>query len=307
VHSPPAVSILLVAWNASAVIERCLQSLDVDRHEVIVVDNASADGTADRVALTHPRVQLVRATTNLGFAGGVNAGLRLCRGEFVLLLNCDVTASPGAIDYLLYALRSRPDSAAAGGLLLGETGEPQHGFHVRRFPALATWAVELWLVDHVWPGNPVTRRYEARDLTSGATVPTEVDQPAAACLMVRRDVLRALGGLDERFHPAWFEDVDLCRRIRNAGWSILFVPAARFSHAGGVAARRLGLAAFSRIWYRNLQRYVRKHHGAATLIAVKALIVSGMMLRVCVTLARGRAGDASAYTRVALDAVTTWN
>jgi GT2 family glycosyltransferase len=163
--------------------------------------------------------------------------------------------------------------------------------------------VDLCLVDQVWPQNPVTRRYLALDQTVGATTPIDVEQPAAACLMVRRDVLDALGGLDETFFPAWFEDVDLCRRIRQAGWPLLHVPDARVTHRGGEAMRALGLARFSRAFYRNMRRYARKHHRRPVWIALDVLIAGGMTVRALWTLLSGRPRDARGYARVALDAV----
>lgn len=298
-----SVSVVLVSWNSANVIGPCLQSLVVASHEVVVVDNASTDGTADLVSQRFPQVRLVRHAINRGFAGGVNAGVRVCHGRFVLLLNCDTVASPGAVDRLRDVLAASAGCGAVGGCLVHPDGTPQHGFHVRRFPTLATWVVDLWLIDKVWPGNPVTRRYRAADLTARAESPIEVDQPAAACLMVRREALDAVGGLDESFYPAWFEDVDLCRRLRSDGWRILYVPDAVFTHHGGQAMRTLGLGAFSRAWYRNLLHYVRKHHGRVAALSCRGLIVSGMSLRMAAVLLRGHPAEARAYGRVALDAL----
>jgi GT2 family glycosyltransferase len=303
---PPRVSILLVSWNAAAVVERCLRALDACTHQVVVVDNASDDESARIVAERFPRVELVRQPVNRGFAGGVNAGLPRCRGDLVLLLNCDTEAHVGSVDRLAAVLDNTPDCGAAGGALVDEHGVGQHGFHPRRFPTLWTWAVDLWLIDELWPDNPITRRYKAPDQTLDAVSPVDVDQPAAACLMIRRELLDTLAGMDEQFSPAWFEDVDLCRRIKDSGWRIQFVPGARFTHVGGLAMRHLGLARFSRIWYANLQRYVRKHHGTTALVVCKGFIVSGMVLRMAVVTLSGRWHDATAYAKVAWDALTTW-
>jgi GT2 family glycosyltransferase len=302
----PSLSIVLVSWNAARVLSRCLAALDPIEHEVIVVDNASTDESAEVVAREFPRVRLIRNSENRGFAGAVNIGLGACHGELVLLLNCDAIAQAGAIDRMRRVLAARPDCGAAGGALVDEAGTLQHGFHARRFPTLASLLVDLWLIDQLWPNNPVTRRYLALDRTSNAAEPVDVEQPAAACLMIRGDVLKALGGLDEGFYPAWFEDVDLCRRIISAGWRILFIPDARFTHRGGEAMRALGLTRFSRIWYRNLQRYVRKHHGRGSLVACKALVISGMGLRVAAVVVSGRWADAGAYARVMVDALRYW-
>ena len=126
----------------------------------------------------------------------------------------------------------------------------------------------------------------------------DVEQPAAACLLVRRDAFDAVGGFDEAFHPAWFEDVDFCRRLLDAGWRIRYVAGARVVHEGGVAMRTLGLGSFSTIWYRNLLRYAGKHGSLATRLALRPLLVAGMAIRTTVSLLRGRAADARAYIRV---------
>lgn len=300
------VSIVLVSWNAATVIAPCLESLHDSGHHVVVVDNASNDGTADLVASRFPWVHLLREPVNRGFAGGVNRGVRASSSELVLLLNCDTVARPGAVDRLADVLRRVPGCGAVGGMLVDEHGEPQHGFVVRRFPTVLTWAVDLLLLDHLWPANPVTRRYLARDVTSTARGPVDVDQPAAACLMVERRLFDALHGMDERFFPAWFEDVDLCRRIHDAGRRILFVPDAVFTHRGGVAMRQLGPGRFAGFWYRNLQRYVRTHHGTGALVVCKIFILTGVLIRLIASGLAGRLTAARGYARALLDVFVFW-
>lgn len=297
--SPCALSILIVSWNARDLLARCLRSLTPCPHELIVIDNASSDGSADMVARDFPAVRLIRHDTNAGFAGGVNIARRHASGERLLLLNPDIDATLDAIDELIAALNRDGRIAAVGGRLVGEDGLPQAGFHVRRFPTIATFAVDLLLIDHLWPDNPVSRRYLARDLPDDLAV--DVDQPAAACLMLRASVFDEVGGMDEGFHPAWFEDVDLCRRIKDIGYRVRYEPRATFMHRGGVAMRTLGLGAFARVWYRNMTRYARKHHGVVGWLAVKALIAAGMTLRIAASLVRGDRGAAAAYAAVFRD------
>jgi len=294
----PPVSVVIVNWNTKDMLVRCVEAAAGAAHDIVVVDNASADGSASAVAARFPSVALVCLPENRGFAAGANAGLRRAGTDFVLLLNPDCLATAGAIERLARVLAGAPDCAAVGGRLVDETGRPQHGFNVRRFPTLATWAVDLLLLDKVWPENPVTRRYEARDLDLDGPQPIDVDQPAAACLLVRRDVVLGLGGFDEDFAPAWFEDVDLCRRLKAAGWRILLAPDARFVHRGGEAMRALGLTRFSEIWYRNLRRYARKHHGRTAALAVAGLIALGMLLRIAVSVVRLDGQGLRAYARV---------
>jgi N-acetylglucosaminyl-diphospho-decaprenol L-rhamnosyltransferase len=305
-----SLAILIVNWNARDLLLRCLASLALLPHHVIVVDNHSEDDSADAVAREFPRVTLVRSPSNLGFAGGVNRARREAgdTAEFLLLLNPDTVASAEAIDILLAAFADSRAIAAVGGRLLYPDGSPQTGFNIRRFPTLGSFAMDLLLIDQVWPGNPSTRRYLARDLDRGShlSAPIDVDQPAAACLMVRATAFDAIGGMDERFHPAWFEDVDFCRRLRAKGYRILFEPRATFFHQGGVAMRTLGLGRFSSIWYANMERYVRRHHGAAGWLLLKGLIGAGMSARIAISLLRGDGGSARAYAAVLKQTATRW-
>jgi GT2 family glycosyltransferase len=309
VDSRRRIAILIVNWNARDLLLRCLDSLASLPHLVIVVDNASDDGSADAVARQFPGVTLVQSRTNLGFAGGVNRARREAgdAADFLLLLNPDTVASAEAIDILLAAFSDSPAIAAVGGRLLYPDGSPQTGFNIRRFPTLGSFAMDLLLIDQVWPDNPSTRRYLARDLDRGSHAPPmDVDQPAAACLMVRAAAFDAIGGMDERFHPAWFEDVDFCRRLRARGFRIRFEPRAAFFHQGGVAMRTLGLGRFSSIWYANMERYVRRHHGVAGWLLLKGLIGAGMSARIAISLLRGDGGSARAYAAVLGQTATRW-
>jgi len=291
---PPRVSVIVVSWNTRAALRRCLTAITGRAAEIIVVDNASGDGTAEMVAADFPDVSLVALPENLGFGAGVNRGACAARGEALLLLNPDTEPASGAIDALARHLGETPRCGAAGARLIGADGEPQGGFAVRRFPTLASWAIDLLLLDHVWPGNPITRRYLALDLDPEAA--QTVDQPAAAALMVRRRAFDAIGGMDETFVPAWFEDVDLCRRLHDAGWDIAYVPAAVIRHEGGMAMRALG-PRFQAIWHANMLRYARKHESAATVAALRVLIVVGMAMRIGVSALRFDIEDLRAYGR----------
>lgn len=284
----PRVSVLIVSWRACEHLARCLRALASTPHEIIVVDNASADGTVELVQRDFPDVRLLASPRNLGFAGGVNQARRAAAAPFLLLLNPDAEATPGAIDRLAGVLDATPGVAAVAGRLVNADGSPQAGFNVRRLPTLASLTCDLLFVDHLWPANPITARYYARDLDPDS--PADVEQPAAACLMVRAALFDELGGMDERFHPAWFEDVDLCRRILDAGHRIRYEPAATFVHRGGVARDTLGDRAFAQTFHANMVRYVRKHHGPAAAALVRGLILAGALPR---ALARRRRASAS--------------
>jgi GT2 family glycosyltransferase len=128
-----------------------------------------------------------------------------------------------------------------------------------------------------------------------------VDQPAAAALMVRRDAYLAVGGFDEQFFPAWYEDVDFCQRLKAKGWDIYFVPEAKFHHDGGYAAALLGAHAFAEAYYRNQLRYATKHFGRPGRLGVRASIAAGMIARLI-----ARPANARAYAGVLRGVLGGW-
>lgn len=290
------ITIIVVHWNAREHLERCVPAALATGYPVVVVDNASSDGAAGVVAARWPEVRLVAAEHNRGFAGGVNAGVAEATTPWVLIVNPDVLLTPEAMVQMHAAGEADARIGAVGAQLVNTDGTPQHGFSIRRFPTLGTWAADLLLLDHLWPRNPASARYHARDLDPAWD--QDVEQPAAACLLVRRRALADIGGFDERFHPAWFEDVDVCRRLISAGWRIRYVAGARVVHEGGVAMRTLGLGAFAAIWYRNLLRYAAKHGTPAARVLLPPLLIAGMLLRAGISVMRGRAREAGAYLRV---------
>jgi N-acetylglucosaminyl-diphospho-decaprenol L-rhamnosyltransferase len=194
---------------------------------------------------------------------------------YVLLLNPDCV-----LESALEPLRSAcdlPRSAGASGLLLDGTGRPQIGFMVRRLPTAASLALEALLLNRVWPGNPINRRYRAADLDY--TTRLEVEQPAGAFLMVRRKVWEELGGFDESFHPLWFEDVDFCRRTANRGYRLYYEPNAVAKHTGGHSISHLTLEMRRFYWYRSLLKYSARHFRPLAFRAVCLAVAAGSILR----------------------------
>jgi len=219
----------------------------------VVVDNASSDDTLSRVR-SRAGVRLIANRGNRGFAAAVNQGVREAgQAQLLLLLNPDVRlATP--LDDLIDAGRRH---GLAAGKLVGEDGRAQTGFALRRFPAPAALVLELFGINRLWPSNPVNRRY--RYLDRDLDQPGPVEQPAGAFLMTRRDAWERLGGLDERFHPVWFEDVDFCRRAADAGYRIEYVPSVTARHAGGHSVRQVPRAYRAMYWCDSLLRYAVKH------------------------------------------------
>ena len=216
----------------------------------VVVDNASQDGSADR---TRGDVTKIANRENLGFAAAVNQGVRATEAEFVLLLNPDARVLT-AVDDLVAA---SGQYGLAAGQLVDETGKAQTGFTIRRFPTALSLGLELFGINRLWRSNKVNRRYRYldRDLEQAG----EVEQPAGAFLMFRRDVWEALGGFDESFYPVWFEDVDFCRRAVDAGYRIEYVPTVKAAHVGAHSVSRIPEGCRAVYWCASLLKYAAKH------------------------------------------------
>jgi N-acetylglucosaminyl-diphospho-decaprenol L-rhamnosyltransferase len=219
----------------------------------IVVDNGSTDGTVERVR-AHAGARLIANRQNRGFAAAANQGAREA-GDFgfILLLNPDACPLTG-IDSLVEACRQH---GLAAGKLVDAHGRAQAGFTVRRLPTPVSLLFELLGMNRLWPSNPVNRRYRELDRNLDEAGPAE--QPAGAFLMVRREVWEKLGGLDERFHPVWFEDVDFCHRALDAGYRIEYVPAVAAVHEGGHSVGRVPAGHRAVYWCVSLLRYSGKY------------------------------------------------
>ncbi len=248
------VSVIIVTFNSERHIAACLKPLG-QADEVVVVDNASSDDTCDIVVREAPEVKLIRNASNRGFAAAVNQGIAATGSPFVLLLNPDTILLSSLQPLVERCLV--PQVGAAGGKLVDGNGQDQIGFNVRSFPTPAALLFEVLLINRLWPSNPVNRRY--RCLDADPDTAREVDQPAGAFLMIRRDVLRQVGGLDENFHPIWFEDVDLCLRVRKARHMIYYEPCCVAQHTGGHSVGSITLEERYQAWYGNLLRFCCKH------------------------------------------------
>jgi N-acetylglucosaminyl-diphospho-decaprenol L-rhamnosyltransferase len=253
-----AAGALIVTYNSAEVILSCLDALAEMAPGVIVtvVDNSSTDQTVDLVrrrSVVDPQVKLVANRENRGFAGAANQGFRETAGDPILLLNPDVRLRT-PLSPLIEACEAH---GLAAGQLTTSDGLAQAGFTIRRFPTAATLAFELLGINRLCPGNPVNRRYRYVDRELNFEGP--VEQPAGAFLMARRDVWERLGGMDEDFHPVWFEDVDFCQRAAGAGYGIQYLPQVRGQHLGGHSVRKLPAGRMEVYWYDSLLTYGAKH------------------------------------------------
>ncbi len=246
----------------------------------LVVDNASADGSAAMVAAEFPAVRLFANMENVGFTRGNNQGLAVARGRQVFFLNPDTEVVGDALAEMVAYLDAHPEVGALGPELRYGDGSLQSSR--RRFPTLTTALFESTPLAWHWPANPWARRYRMEDQGSGvrgqddrgaaAATGQEVDWLVGAALLVRREVLAQVGGFDEGYFM-YSEELDLCRRIKEAGWQIVYLPTAQIIHHEGKSSGQVVAARHIRFQTSKV-RYFRKFHGPLRAEALRVFILA---------------------------------
>ncbi len=254
----PQVSVCIVNWRTRRYLDQCLTSLEAQRKslalEAIVVDNASGDGSVELVRENYDWVTLIANRENLGHAEGNNQCLEAAQGEHLLLLNPDIVVTPGAIEHLVRFQETRPRSGAVACKLVNPDGTVQHT--CRSFPTPDVVIYEALGLSRLFPGSPRWGKY--RMTWWNYADEREVDQPMASCLMLRRQTLDEVGRFDPQF-PIFFGDVDLCLRIKQAGWEIWFTPEAQMMHYGGASTRQVRRAMIVES-HESFVRFYEKHY-----------------------------------------------
>ncbi len=269
-RASPDLSIIIVSWNTVQLLRECLESIfgqpqHVD-YEVIVVDNASSDGSADMVATEFPAAVLVRNNSNDGFGGGCNLGISHSAGTHVLLLNSDTRILANALMRMVEFLREQTDCGAVGCQLINTDGSVQRA--CMRFPRLRTPLLYDTFVEKIFPNNREVRRYFMRDWDHSTS--RDVEQPPGSCLAIRRRVLEEIGVLDERMF-IFYHDVDLCYRMHAAGYRTCFLAEAKVVHHVGRSTQQL--PTFAVVLHRDRLNYYRKRFGRWVSPYMKGLIL----------------------------------
>lgn len=254
------LSIVIICWNDLKVIGDCLHSIYAGTHstdfEVIISDNGSTDGTVEFIAQNYPQVRVLRNGSNLRFSKGNNAGIRLCQGELILILNPDTVIHESALDKWIEFTHRHPEAGAFGCRVLNPDGTYQGP--AQPFPTIwREWLAALYL-------RPLAYLSDAfiSDTYTGWRGNTErmIDWQCGCAVMFRADLLKRLGGFDERFFY-YYEDVDLCRRVWEAGYPIVYTPEVTITHLGGQSTTQRFPIAFELDKYRNRYRYFHKYYG----------------------------------------------
>jgi GT2 family glycosyltransferase len=255
--------------------------------ETVVIDNSPGDGTAEALAAKFPAARIVANAENVGYARAVNQGLRATSGEFVLVMNPDCEVPPGAIRTLVDYLRAHPRVGIAGPRVLNPDGTLEYS--ARAFPDPFTFLFNRYsLLTRLFPRNPWSRRYLMTDWDHASV--REVDWLSGACMVVRRAAVDQVGPMDEAFFM-FNEDVDWCRRMKGAGWAVVYVPDATVVHHIGASRKRTANRVILER-HRGMIHYFRKHHPSNPILGalVGALITLRAWLMVAANALKPRGG-----------------
>jgi hypothetical protein len=266
------VSVVILSWNTLDLTRACLLSLRADTtryaREVIVVDNGSADGSAQAIAAEFPEVRLIANPDNRLYSEGNNQGARAATLSHVCLLNSDTEVKPGALDTLLDFLVAHADYGAVAPRLLNTDGTIQPA--CKRFPGFLEPLFEYTQLERHWPFTRWPERLNMHDFDHRTS--RDVPQPPGACMLMAREEYLALGGLDPEL-SLFFNDVRICRQLWAAGRKIRFLVDAEVFHHGGASTRKN--YAGNTLHFRNRLTYYRKQHGAIGGAWMRALLLVG--------------------------------
>ncbi|HRQ37543.1 MAG TPA: glycosyltransferase family 2 protein [Chloroflexota bacterium] len=278
---------MIVSWNVRELLRDCLRSITQTQGdlalETIVVDSASSDGSPEMVAAEFPQVKLIAATENVGFPRGNNMGIAKAHGRYILLLNPDTVLHENALAHMVTYLENHRDVGVVGAQLLNEDGSVQSSR--RRFPTLTTAFFEsTWLQARA--PQRILNRYYALDLPDDQVA--DVDWVMGACLMTRQEIAQSIGGLDEGYFM-YSEELDWCRRIKMAGWRVVYLPTAQVTHYQGKSSEQV--VAQRHIYFNRAKlRYFRKYHGRIPTLLLRLFLLLNYLVQLLLEAGKGVVG-----------------
>lgn len=275
----PRVTVLIISWNAWHHMVPCLASIqasDFRDLEIVVIDNASVDGSADKLEQAFPQVRLIRNSKNVGHTKAVNQGFRAARGELILLLDADTESSPDALGLMVRYLDEHPDIDLVAPRTYNSDGTVQET--ARNFPsAISGLFGRQSLLTRLFPDNPFSQRYLQRESLS-ATVPFRVESVASSCMLLRKTLIDRFGEWDEGY-PGYFVDTDWCYRLVRAGAKLFCVPAARVVHHEMNSRTRKRSPRRIMMFHQGALRFYRQNHTLGWLDPRTVLATAALSLR----------------------------
>ncbi|MDP6571482.1 MAG: glycosyltransferase family 2 protein [Patescibacteria group bacterium] len=249
------ISIIIVSWNVKDLLKKCIESVlkysQNVGYEIIVVDNASNDGTSDMIKQNFPQVKLITNKENFGFAKANNQGIRQSKGDYVLLLNPDTEFIEDTLSKVIAKVESDKKIGVLGCRLLNQDRTLQPS--VRRFPTI--WSQIVILLKLHKPFPLLLDNYLAKDFDYSRE--QKIDQVMGAFFLVRRSVFNQIGLLDEKFY-IWFEEVDFCRRVWKAGYNVIYYPHISVVHKGGESFKQQMTLTKQAWFFRSMAHYFLK-------------------------------------------------
>ncbi len=252
------LSIIIVNWNTEKQLKWCLNYIhqrtkDLD-YEIFVVDNASEDGSVKMVEVNYPEVKLIVNCRNLGFAAANNKAIKRAKGKYVLLLNADTKVLDEALNKMVDYMKKNLNCGILGCRLLNPDGSLQPS--CRRFPTLNDQVIILLKLHNIFPNLKAVREYYMLDWKHNRT--RSVDQVMGACFMIRKKVIEAIGLLDDKYF-IWFEEVDYCKRAKNAGYKTFFMEEAEVVHEKAASFNQVMTLKKQLMMNNSMLRYFKKH------------------------------------------------
>lgn len=295
------IAVVVVNYNTCEHLRRCLETVCREApEEVIVADNGSTDGSVEMVRSAFPDVQLLVDPANPGYGTAANRAIARCRAPYVLLLNSDTRLLPGTLAALHAFLQTHPTAGLVGPRLIGEDGLLQASCFPFPSPLVAIveeGPISRWIGAVPWIRSFYLRTWDHR---SERVVPWVM----GAAMAIRREAFEAVGGFDERFFM-YFEETDLCYRLRQAGWHVYFSPAATVAHVGGASTRPYRAAMTAQL-YASMIWFYRKHYSAISLLALVGIIRSVMWLRLLRDRLRLRLSREPHLRTTTREAISVW-
>lgn len=289
----PVLRVVLVTYSPGESLAACLASLPAATsrpYEVVLADNGSDDGAPQ--AAQGPGVRLLETGGNLGYGRAANLGAKDCAASWILVANPDVEFLPGALDTLLDAAERWPQAGCLGPAIRTPGGALYPS--ARAFPTLGR-GIGHALCGWWWPRNPWTRSYRAEQ---GAPVEGPAGWLSGSCMLLRAESFRAVAGFDESYFM-YCEDMDLCHRLREAGWDSVYVPTALITHTGGHATQRTPAMRkrMLRAHHRSLFQYLSRQYPGPSRAPVRGVLAAGLAARYVLASRVPRAGEGAAPTR----------